>query len=193
MINLNKEIKILYVHGFNGHPNGNSAKLLRKALKENNIKAIVDAPAIPFMEPEKAVKFINEQEGYDLIVASSLGAFFALSNGEACKILVNVAMPKDILKVDPNISKSYIDSLYKIKENFLVHQEKTAFIFGYRDTIAQNEKYIKEHMFYRLLKEIDMDHHLDEVGVNEVCKTIIKLSLCGKDKTRIKEEWLYED
>lgn len=193
MINLNKEIKILYVHGYNGHPDGSSAQLLRKVLKEKNIKAIVDAPAIPFLEPEKVAKFIEEQEDYDLIVASSLGAFFSMIKGEACKILVNVAKPEDLLKIEPNISKEYIDSLYKARGMVLGHQEKTAFIFGSRDTIAQNKSYIEENYFYRLSKTIDMDHHLDEVGINAVCNTIIELSLCGYDKTREKEEWIYED
>ena len=69
--------KIVYIHGLGGGKNGRVPKLIKKALG-NNID--VFAPEIP-ISPKEAYQFVNDyinKENPDLVIGSSLGAFYTL-------------------------------------------------------------------------------------------------------------------
>ena len=64
-------LKILYVHGYLGHANGNASKLIKAELDKRNIECEVDAPPIPILNPKLAVDYIRAiDREYDVIVAS---------------------------------------------------------------------------------------------------------------------------
>ena len=83
--------KILYVHGLGGSGNGRIATLLRNNLPEYEI----DAPEIP-IQPKQALEFIRDtirDNDYDLLVGSSLGAYYLITCGcSRKKFLINPAI-----------------------------------------------------------------------------------------------------
>ena len=83
--------KLLYVHGLGGSGDGRFATILR-----NNLRGYeITAPEIP-IEPKQALDFIREmisKNEYDLVVGSSLGAYYLMYCGYMPKkLLVNPAV-----------------------------------------------------------------------------------------------------
>ena len=50
---MSEPIKILYVHGYEGHGNGKSSNLVREALNKRGIEYELDAPEFPVTEPDR--------------------------------------------------------------------------------------------------------------------------------------------
>lgn len=87
-------MKILYVHGWKGSPNGNSFKKLKNLFQEYYPAAEVTAFAWDTEHPIVASCALNAVcADYNLIIASSAGAFLTLaSTPEVPKILINPCM-----------------------------------------------------------------------------------------------------
>ena len=67
--------KAIYIHGLGGSGNGSSATNVRNFLKG---RYELSANTYDLLQPEEAFAQIkNDVEGFDLIIASSLGAFYA--------------------------------------------------------------------------------------------------------------------
>ena len=83
--------KILYVHGLGGSGDGRVATILREHLGPDYE---ITAPEIP-IKPKEALDFINNMlkgDPYDLVVGSSLGAFYLMASGYLPKkFLINPA------------------------------------------------------------------------------------------------------
>ena len=83
--------KVLYIHGLGGSGDGRVATLLRNNLTEYRIIA----PEIP-IEPKQALDFIRDiisKDEYDLVVGSSLGAYYLMYCGYMPKkLLINPAV-----------------------------------------------------------------------------------------------------
>ena len=175
-------MKILYVHGYGGSANGESSQLLKKVLSEKFDNVEIEAPAIPLEEPEKAFDTIREcAKGKDLIIASSLGAFYAMQVPIICKILINPALPENIEKNIDGVSKDFIKELKEIyKEFFDVYIDyeymyESFFIVGEKDNIAPNKNFLLENFYKDRVFDADMGHKLDENGANKVVEVIEKI------------------
>ena len=135
-------MKILYVHGFLGKANGESSKILKKIFNDSEI----DAPNIPFMNPEESVRLIRDlSPNYDLIIASSLGAFYSMQQSGTYKILINPAIPKDLVEINGQLDSEYIKKLEDQFSKFyslvdFEQKNETYLLFGINDTIAKNNK-----------------------------------------------------
>lgn len=118
---------ILYIHGLGGTKDGRVASILRDTLGED---FNIDAPEIP-IDPKEAVSFIRNitfGSSYDMIVASSLGAFYSMfAPSHIKKIMINPAIYADEY-VDKYIGKGTYyfngdrengESTYKIDEDFI--------------------------------------------------------------------------
>lgn len=84
--------KIVYIHGLGG---AKCQSGTYKALKENLKDVIVLSPEVPH-NPTDAIKWIKEyldKEKPDLVIATSMGAFYTLLNNENINtIVINPAM-----------------------------------------------------------------------------------------------------
>ncbi len=80
-------MKLLYIHGLGSGVGSGSAVLLRKNFQDCE----VEVPEIPIRPKEARDFIVNNFRGreYDLIVASSLGAFYSLLIPGAKKFLIN--------------------------------------------------------------------------------------------------------
>ncbi len=71
--------KLLYIHGYNGSPEGSSCRLFRKHMPQEEWQVIgmdytQDDCALALQEIRETI----EREGIDLVVGSSLGGFLTL-------------------------------------------------------------------------------------------------------------------
>lgn len=158
-------LKILYVHGYLGSANGSSSRLLKQVLAENNIDAIVDAPSIPVSNPNEAITMLqNICSDYDVIVASSLGAFYTMQISGEFKILINPADPEDVANLSTPPTVDVIDELRFQKNRFiddwfdLEVKSELFMIFGTADDIATRNKWLRSFCYPDMLFEVDCGH-----------------------------------
>lgn len=185
-------IRILYVHGYEGHGDGHSSRLVMEALDSLGVDYELDAPEFPVTEPAemeaRLSKLINDGH-YNVIVASSLGAFYTMRHSETFTILVNPALPenlRDIRDADPEkhpkLTDEFLERLERAKDFFFDHTFAmfddehvfgTYFVFGDHDNIAGNETFFREyyhredHFF-----NVDMGHILEPAGAAKVAEII---------------------
>ena len=84
------EDRILYVHGFNGSPNGTTGTFIKNFFKD----AIIIAPELDLLDYDNTIsklKDIIKDNTITIVVGHSLGAFYtlALNTDEAFKIVIN--------------------------------------------------------------------------------------------------------
>lgn len=185
-----EKIKILYVHGYMGHGNGNASKLVRVVLDQRGIEYQLDAPEFPVTEPDEMdKKLANLIPQYDYVVASSMGAFYAMQYSERFTILVNPALPENLRTIrekepnqHPKLTDGLLDRLEEEKAYFfdttlgLFGDEyifSTYFVFGDHDDIAGNEAFFRQ--YYSLESHVfhaDMGHIMEPAGAEQVADII---------------------
>jgi len=182
---MNNPAKILYVHGLNGHENGNASKLVDEALSKIGISYTLDAPQFPVTNPQLMSEDVFKiLRGYDIIIASSLGAFYAMQCSGDFKSLINPALPENIEKLnDPSITADTLVYLKALKDQFFndyLDDEfdcESYFIFGDDDNLAPNSTFFESYYHSKgQAYHVKMGHKVDEVGaekVAEIVKSII--------------------
>ena len=181
--------KLVYIHGLGGGKNGRVPKLIKKAFG-NNVD--VFAPEIP-ISPKEAYQFVNDyinKENPDLVIGSSLGAFYTLLlPSNYLKVVINPAMhpSKDIkdgigLGTYPyrhkrdnkeqtyTVDKKFINALSGLYRRYLSKEENkdnVYGIFGKRDCLFSHindfmKRYGRKHI--TILK--NEFHHISDESVN---------------------------
>lgn len=183
-------IKILYVHGYLGSGNGHSSRLLRQEFISRGIPCILDAPDFPVtrpMETRTMIEKLIEEKVYDCIVASSLGAFYSMQIPSIKKILVNIALPENLMEIkasDPDhnqgLSDDFFSEINREKDVFFSEifdndfRRQSYVVYGTRDSIAPNEGFLKKYYNDESrVFHIDMEHKLDEEGARKVFELIM--------------------
>ena len=111
---MNNPINNLYVHGYLGSGNGQSSKLVRGEFQAHGIPVKLNAPQFPVTEPRTMHEKLNqllENNTYDFVVASSLGAIYVMQIPGVKKILVNIAVPDNLRRIrkeDPDNNNQYL-------------------------------------------------------------------------------------
>ena len=190
--------KILYVHGYLGHENGNASQLVSEALEKRGLVYQLDAPQFDVTDP-KAMKevFSGMAMDYDYVVASSLGALYAMMYAGGFRILVNPALPKDLRKIrneDPENNTKLTDtSLNGLEDKvswFFDHSIDdeelffTYFVFGDHDEVAGNRSVFEGHYPNNHIDGVSMEHKMSPAGAEKVVDILEKL---------IKEKPVYVD
>ena len=185
----NPPIKILYVHGYLGRGYGESSERIRKEFVSREIPCILDAPSFPVTDPKATkdkIKSLIEENRYDVVVASSLGAFYTMQIPGIKKILVNIALPENLKRIkdskpehNPDLSPEFFAKIEKEKDAFFsevfndAFRQETYIIYGTRDKIAANEDFFKQYFNDdSRVCHIDMDYKLDVVGAQKVVEII---------------------
>lgn len=133
---------VLYIHGFNGSPDGSTGSFVKEYFSEEKVVA----PKFELLDCEKTLAEIRQiihVEDIRIIVAQSLGAFYALAFNEeaALKIVVNPCMSPSAeippLSETP-IPESVVSQFRRIEEKTYSHvcgivAQTTFGIFGDRD------------------------------------------------------------
>ncbi len=186
-------IKILYIHGYMGSGDGNASKLVKAALDRRGIEYQLDAPQFPVTEPDKMDKELGDLiPKYNYVVASSMGAFYAMRYQASFTILVNPALPENLRVIrdketgrHPDLTDGLLDRLEAEQKRFfdttlgLFGDEyvfATYFIFGDRDDVVGNEAFFRR--YYPLESHVfhaDMGHIMEEAGAEKVVDIIERL------------------
>lgn len=151
--------KVLYIHGYNGSPYGETYDILKNELSDCEVVSL----EIDFNAPEEALKKYFDSGVYDYIVASSFGAFFAgMVQGNGVKILINPALPNDVYKLDPDYDCTKANELMKKNYSYRDGElsEETYFIFGDKDEVASNHEFFKNLFYEKNMYSFDMGHKL---------------------------------
>lgn len=107
-------MRIVYVHGLGSGSNSHTCSVLKEILKDDEILS----PEIP-VEPEASVRFLRayiRDTKPDLVVASSLGAFYTLFCDGCFKLLINPALVPDE-NISSSIGKGTFKFLCKRNDN----------------------------------------------------------------------------
>lgn len=181
-------MKILYIHGYLGKAFGNSWQILKKSLGMSLPEFTITSGSFSVTNPGKMRKEMDKylkEDDYDYIVASSLGAFYAMQTFGQKKILINPAMPKDLRALrdmdplaHPSLTDEFLEELEREKEIFFneikneASLKETFFIFGDHDDVAHNKElimknYPKDHIF-----DANMGHILEESGADKVLEIL---------------------
>lgn len=182
-------MKILYIHGLGSSGQSRTAKVLQNHYKEY----IVYNPDIPF-EPIEALNFVRELAYSlkpDIVIATSLGAFYAMQISNQKKILINPAMYADIdleksiglgtykyfskrvNNIDTyTIDKEYLAKLKEMREWFfgycMIDDEfsKGALgLFGLKDELFSHIEDFKEDYPFAKVLSGNFSHRLEEKDI----------------------------
>ena len=175
-------IKILYVHGYNGKPDGGSFQKLAKYAEVADFGGEeVEMHSFDYdaEDPYDAIKRLNQyyhENNIDLIIGSSLGGFLAAGCDYTCRIVVNPCwVPSEEL---PKVG--YAGYLEEYKELERYWEEETKSIdtelcigcFAPGDELL-GTKYLEDFRFhFRETHEIPGGHHLSEEAAKMIMTEI---------------------
>ena len=197
--------RLLYIHGLGGTKNGHTSESLRKICNDYNINFYsFDVPFNPYEALETIKTFIKENN-INLLMASSLGAFYTLVSSlmldkDINVIVINPAFyaPKDILdnfgkgkkeyrgiREDGNqyydLNDEYYESLNEIYNSFQKYlsaeKERTSNWVGY---FSDNDEYFshKEDFskYSKNIIDIKDKHHIGYDNLKMIIEDYIKRS-----------------
>ena len=114
-------MKVLYIHGFNGSPNGSTGTAVKKFFGEENVVA----PQLDLVNYEETMRVLEKllsENAVEMIVSNSFGSFYALSlrRENLFTVIANpCVMPSlEIPKLDSSLSESWA-SEFKQRESVL--------------------------------------------------------------------------
>ena len=175
-------IKILYVHGYHGNPNGGSFQKLSKYAAEADFGGeqvemhSIDYDAEHPFESVRALKQYYYENDIDLIIGSSLGGFLAACCDWARRIVVNPCMYPSVEL--PKIGYAGpVDQYQRMEEHLGYYAEdgdKDLCIacFAEDDEIF-GEKYVDDFFtHFEEAYDIPGGHHLSEEGAEIIMKEI---------------------
>lgn len=182
-------LRILYVHGYLGSAHGHSSELIRHEFDSRGIPHILDAPGFNVTNPietKKRIISLIETKHYDYVVASSLGAFYTMQIPDIKKILINPALPENLMRIrdlDPNnncdLTSEFFYEIDREKDVFFSEffnaefRQNSYVIYGTRDMIAPNEDFLEQYYNDESrVFHVDMEHKLDEKGAYKVFQII---------------------
>ena len=172
-----KKEKILYIHGLGSDSNSGTGIFIKELLKDDYevIIPFWDLVSNPFDTINAINKFILEND-ISLVIASSLGAFFALNqNPEIRRILINpclepsVQIPKLI-----ELKESQINSFKRIEskmvENIDLPSNPNIFGgFGDKDELFNYQDLFRKRYGNNMII-VDGSHKLPDDSLEEVIK-----------------------
>ena len=165
---------ILYIHGFNGSPNGSTGTFVQNFFDGD---AAVIAPQLDLLDFEKTldeIEAIIRAEDINIIVAHSFGSFytFALQDETMMKIVINPCMfpsieiPKLIDDHD-DFPEGWVGMFEKLEEEIYSHAtglicQTTFGIFGKDDELFRYENEFEKIYGTRSLR--NMVNHMEVPG-----------------------------
>lgn len=170
--------KILFIHGFNGSPEGRSFHALKEALPSGYYIETIDYDQ---NDCRKALEQIRERissHRIDLVIGCSLGGFLALLSGSGCRFAVNPCYHPSEELPKLGASSTMVDS-YRTYENRLglteiEDRELVQGFFGDNDELLGTKYLDLFQNQYRYATVIPSSHHLTKEGAEAIFKDIDK-------------------
>lgn len=173
-------MNILYVHGLGSSGNSETAVKLENIFVQHK----VFHPDIP-LDPNEAILFIKDfvlTNNINVIIGTSLGSFYSKFVDGPFKILINPALPGDIMQFIPGkykyyskredsidtyfLDKNYYDKLNNLEAKFNYNNSEQSFIIlGTNDSVCNNFEYFN-HANYPIYFIEDMGHRVNDSGID---------------------------
>ena len=180
-------IKILYVHGYNGKPDGGSFQKLAKYAEVADFggeKVEMHSFDYDAEDPYDALKRLNQyyfENNIDLIIGSSLGGFLAAGCDFTCRIVVNPCwVPSEEL---PKVGYTGYMEDYKSLEQYWGEETKTIDTelcigcFAPADELL-GTKYMEEFKKnFKEVYEIPGGHHISEEAARKIMTEIVPMAI----------------
>jgi predicted esterase YcpF (UPF0227 family) len=178
---MEKEIRILYIHGYGGSGNSRTALALKTYLPENYNVFSPYFSTNPFEALDLAKETI-QAKGINIVVASSLGAFMALQLRDIPKIVINPCLypskelPKRV-EIPENILLNFTKFEKQTFENIIDKDKVQTFgvfsnndeLFSYKDEFSK---------YYSNIQIMEDTHRISVENVEKVIvPTILRHSL----------------
>lgn len=182
-------LTILYAHGFASSGHSGTAQMLRQQLYQSGVRVLSpDLPASPLQAME-LLQSLVERETIDLIVATSMGAFYAEQLKGIARILVNPSFQMSRLltfsgvgrrpwrnkradgerefKVDKEMIAEF-KTLEKAAFQNITAEEKSKVwaLFGDKDDHVNHQKDFAKHYGTAQSKIFDGGHYLNDQILN---------------------------
>ena len=172
-------MNILYIHGYNGDPYGQSYQNLKNACKDKHELFTIDYKA---NDPKDAIKlirkFVNENK-IDLIIGASLGGFLTMKIFGVSRIVVNPCW--DPATELPKIGytddiESYKKLLNELVENIDIEERNLCSgVFSNKDELLGNKYANVFRQYFKQQYNIIGRHRISESMAQEIIDNIVPL------------------
>lgn len=173
--------KLLYIHGYNGSPEGSSCQLFRKYMPQDEWQVIgMDYTQEDCAVALREIRETIEREGIDLVVGSSLGGFLTLLTTGIERIVINpcYSPSAELPKLGPHNglpapSKEMVATYTAFEPQLKTFSdEERLLITGY---FAEDDELLEDR--YQDVFEEDVrgfydipgGHHVSEEAVKDIC------------------------
>lgn len=171
--------KLLYIHGYNGSPEGSSCQLFRKYMPQDEWQVIgMDYTQDDCDVALREIRETIEREGIDLVVGSSLGGFLTLLTTGIERIVINPCYSPSIElpKLGPHNglpapSKEMIATYEAFEPQLKTFGDEERFLItGY---FAEDDELLDDR--YQDVFEEDVRGFYDIPGGHHVCEEAVKI------------------
>lgn len=170
-------MKVLYIHGYGGSPYGNSYQLFKEAFSDGVELLTIDYDVNKPVETLVDIRDYVETNHIDLVIASSLGGFFAMNLCGVSRIVVNpcwnpvVELP--LIGFDGDIDG--YDVLYRRMLESLDEEERVlcSGCFAPNDELLGTKYVDKFKSFFQRTYTIPGGHKLTKEAVELIVNEII--------------------
>lgn len=172
-------MKLLYVHGYNGDPYGNSYKYLKDACKEKHELFTIDYnPELPIESIKEIRKFIKDNK-IDTVIGTSLGGFLTMNLYGVSRIVVNPCWDpaKELPKIGYTGDREvYIKLLADLTASLDIEEKNLCSgVFATEDELL-GTKYLKVfEEYFTNTSIIKGGHKISREMANYIIKTILPM------------------
>lgn len=169
--------KILYIYGYGSNENSGTRKALQNVLG-NDYK--VDSVHYEQLQPNEAIEYLSdyvEKNGYEAVIGSSLGGFYALSIWQANipTIVINPCM-KPSVELPKIGCPAEIAVRFKDFENWIKCNKKVFGLFGKDDELIDYHEIFEKLFGTDSFSFFDSKHRPNENQLRKV-RDLIKTHL----------------
>jgi len=172
--------KALFIHGLHSDKNSSTGKKVREVLEEWGYECLLQTfdVATP-MKAKKEVSDILKRGEIELVVAHSLGAFYAfVSEGDVMRVLINPCLKaeEDPCKLLPQETKPLKEYLaLKNEAEMLIKERKRIFaLFGKNDELFSYTSYFEALYGRTCYAMMDCGHRPDMESLQKGLKIALE-------------------
>jgi predicted esterase YcpF (UPF0227 family) len=172
-------MKVLYIHGYGGSPYGNSYQLFKEAFSDGVELLTIDYDVNKPVETLVDIRDYVETNHIDLVIASSLGGFFAMNLCGVSRIVVNPCWnpAEEIPKLGYNGDTKCYEMLLNSMIDSLDFEEKNlcSGVFA-NDDVLLGKKYVDVFKRYFAAQyDIVGGHRISQQMAHEIINRILPL------------------
>lgn len=168
--------KLLYVHGYNGMPEGHSYNLIKAVLPEGYAIEGIDYDQNDCTLARQQILDYIETHGIDLVIGSSLGGFITLTLPGVKRFVINpcylpsVELPK--IDVSQQLIGTYLPFIPMLDQASDKDRQLVRGFFGDHDELLGDHYIESFNRQFGRWQRIPSGHHLSEEGAKVIAESL---------------------